>query len=108
MLNGTDDYRASGPLSVPYYWYGHLSIVYDNYDPEQIRISVDLGAVKYELLGRLHYGDPRIRTINDERHILGVFLVQMFDDRTIKVEVVAGRMAEEVQGFSDVARTYRR
>ena len=69
---------------------------------------MDLGVVKYELLSRLHYGDPRIRTINDERHILGVFLVQMFDDRTIKVEVVAGRVAEEVQGFSDVARTYRR
>jgi hypothetical protein len=140
FLDKTLDYRASGPLEIPYYWYGHLSIVYDHFDPAQIRISigaetgidetvcsvcagvygvrgnapdpatisVDSGLVKYELLGRLHFGNPRVRTMNDERNILGVFLVQMVDDRTIRVEVVPGQTAEQVEGFSDAARIYRR
>jgi hypothetical protein len=140
FLDETLDYRASGPLEIPYYWYGHLSIVYDHFDPAQIRISigaetgidetvcsvcagtygvrdnapdpaavgVDTGVVKYELLGRLHFGDPRVMTINDERNVLGVFLVQMVDDQTIRVEVFPGRTAGQVEGFSDAASIYRR
>ena len=138
FLDGTVTYNASGPLSVPYGWYGHLSIVYDYYDPTLIRISigadtgidesgcsqcagnygvrgnapdpatitVDPGLVKYELLGR--FGYPSLAGLNDERRTLGVFLAQMLDDRTIKVEVVPDRTADEVVGFSDAARVYRR
>ena len=140
FLEGTVDYRGSGPLSIPDHWNGHLSIVYDHDDPAQIRISigantgineepcsvcagtygvrvtapdpatisVDSGLVKYELLGRLQFGDPRVRTMNDERNILRVFLVQMVDDQTIRVEVVSGRTADEIDVFSDAARIYRR
>ena len=111
--------------------------VYDHYDPTLIRISIgaetgiisegccpgtygvrgnapdpavitlDSGLVKYEPLGGLS-DNPYVSAGNDERRTLGVFLAQMLDNRTIKVEVVLDRTADEVDGFSDSARIYRR
>ena len=64
--------------------------------------------MKYELVGRLHTGELHVRTANDERVALGVMLVRVIDDRTIKVEIVPGATANEVDAFSDAARLYYR
>ena len=64
--------------------------------------------MKYELVGRLHTGELHVRTANDERVALGIMLVQVIDDRTIKVEIVPGATANEVVSFSDAARLYLR
>ncbi len=138
FLDGTVTYNASRPLSVPYKWYGHLSIVYDHYDPALIRISIgaDTGineegcsqcAGTYGVRGNApdpaaitvdsglvkyelldRSGYPSMSERNDERRTLGVFLAQMIDDRTIQVEVVPDQTADEVYGFSDAASIYRR
>ena len=64
--------------------------------------------VKYNLVAREHVGDLRVETKNDESRILGAFIVQMLDDRTIKVEVASGLTAARIDGFSDAANIYRR
>ena len=55
FLEGTVDYRGSGPLRFPNYWYGHLAIVYDYLDPTAIRISVgglgDYGGMLFGVRG---------------------------------------------------------
>jgi hypothetical protein len=39
---------------------------------------------------------------------LGTFLVQHLGDRNIRIEVIPGKAPDEVSGFSDSARIYRR
>ena len=55
FLEGTVDYRGSGPLRFQNYWYGHLAIVYDYLDPTAIRISVgglgDYGGMLFGVRG---------------------------------------------------------
>ena len=76
--------------------------------PDPATVAEESGLVKYELVGRLHTGELHVRTANDERVALGVMLVQVIDDRTIKVEIVPGATANEVVAFSDAARLYLR
>lgn len=79
-----------------------------NNGPDPSTISTKSGLIKYELLGRLHVDDLRMRTSNDASVFLGVFLVQMVDDRSIRMEIFPGRSAAEVNDFSENSAIYRR
>jgi len=78
--------------------------------PDPADVSVETGLVKYELLGEEHIDHPtlgvRVGVSTDE--ILGVFLVQMLDGRTIKGEVFAKKTASQVTGFTNNAKIYER
>lgn len=114
----------------------HITIAYDWIDPTKIRISIGLdtgindeqdcnvcfgnyavrgngpdpttidsedGLVKYELMSRI--GSNHVEVGNTS---LGTFLVQHLGDRTIRIEVIAGKSPDEVVGFSDASLIYRR
>jgi len=78
--------------------------------PDPADVSVETGLVKYELLGKEHIDHPtlgfRVGVSTDE--VLGVFLVQMLDDRTIKTEVFPKKTASQVTGFTSNAKIYER
>jgi len=84
--------------------------------PDPTDVSVESGLVVYELValeditaesGFVTMGKPLV-TRNDESAVLGVFLVQMIDDQTIKMEVFPNKTAAQVTGFTDAAHTYLR
>ena len=77
--------------------------------PDPADVSVDSGQVKYELMGSEPVTDSRgFRVGVNTDQVLGVFLVQMLDDRTIKGEVFPKKTASQVTGFTNEAKIYRR
>jgi hypothetical protein len=74
--------------------------------PDPANVGVGAGLVKYELMSRDEEGAWVSERVGDTS--LGAFLVQHLGDRRIRVEVIPGKSPEEVSGFSDKARTYRR
>ena len=132
FLEGTVDYRGSGPLVFPNYWYGHFAIVYDYIDPTQIRIGVGglgddggmvfgvrgnspdpadvtptSGLIKYEITSS-RYSFPGSEIRGDNGETRGTLLVQMLGDRRIELEVFLGQAPDQVQGFTSAARIYLR
>ena len=112
------------------YWLGHITFAYDSIHPDKIKISmaifwdfeegrppwrvknntpdpasidVESGIVKYEI-----YTDYQNREESKPFNIVGTLLVQMVDDRTIKVEVFFEQNIEDVNEFTEKARIYRR
>jgi len=85
--------------------------------PDPASIAVADGVIEYELVDLLDVsadhgyeikgGNP-LFTENDESTVLGVFMVQMIDDETIKVEVFPNETADTVDGFTDNALIYVR
>ena len=78
--------------------------------PDPAGVSVATGMVKYQLVAR-EYVDrsgyrERTRALEDQP--LGVLIIQMEDDRTIRMEVVPDKTVGQVQGFSEAALVYRR
>lgn len=83
--------------------------------PDFKNIGVADGLVKYELVAlrdisreRGYDAESPLITVNDESVVLGIILVQVVDDDTIKVEVFSGKTKDEIQNFSSAARTYHR
>jgi len=77
--------------------------------PDPADVSVDSGQVKYELLARESATDARgFRVRINTAEVLGVFLVRMLDDRTIKGEVFPKKTASQVKGFTTNAKIYAR
>ena len=76
--------------------------------PDPVEVELDSGLVKYNLVGFEHTGEFRVVTKNVENPVLGVFLAQVIDDSTIKMEVFPGRTAAEIEGFSNEAKIYYR
>ena len=138
FLDGTVDYSGNAPMDTPRYWEGHLYIGYGYIDPTQIRISIgfdtginkdlcnicrgaygvrgnqpdpntvnsDSGIIKYELMSREENSRWIREQVGDTS--LGTFLVQHLGDQTIRIEVIADQNPDEVSGFSEDARIYRR
>lgn len=87
--------------------------------PDPMEVSVTTGLVKYELVDTLfltadgqqwdnsEYAGPiHVDPVND--HVQGVLLVQLLEDRVLKVETFAGKTADDVTGFTAVAKMYER
>lgn len=128
FLEGTIDYSGSGGN----YWENHLAIAYDYINSQEIQISignyeggsaqfgvkgntpdpkdvgVDSGLVKYELVERDYIAGKWPQKRNIESSIVGVFLVQMLEDRKLKVEAFPGKTASQVSGFTSNAKIYER
>lgn len=76
--------------------------------PDPATVLVESGTTKYELTGRKHSDpDSREKTVNDG-NILGIFLVQVIDETSIRTEFVKDVSASETTGFSENAVIYRR
>jgi hypothetical protein len=126
---GTNGYAGNGDRRG--YWTGHLAIVYHHLDPSKIVVSLgdydgqcrqfwvkgnapdpatvgkDQGLTKYNLVWPSI--DSRGRTLeglNDR--VQGVLLVQLVEDRKLKVEAFPGQAAEQVEGFTKRAAIYER
>ena len=77
-------------------------------EPDPMTVGPESGLVKYELMSRRDAGfDYAIREQLGTTS-LGTFLVQHLGDRTIRIEVIAGKVPDAVAGFSDAALIYRR
>ena len=76
--------------------------------PDPAGVSVASALVKYELVGLEHVGDFPVATVNIEDTTLGVFLVQMINDRQIKIELFLGTLPRDVEEFTTAARIYDR
>ena len=98
-------------------------------DPNPRNVDVTNGLVKYELghfwycsveeperCGHSHSWDrdstveiyARQMTENVHEPIAGVALVQLLEDRLLKVEAFPGKKASEVEGFTPAAKLYER
>jgi hypothetical protein len=113
------------------YWLGHLAIVYHHIDPTKItvsigdfggqvrqywvkdnspdpaKVSIASGRVRYELVyakigsaGQTYEGIPA--------GVQGVLLVELIEDRKLRVEAFPGKVADEVDGFTKAAAIYER
>ncbi|MEE8465421.1 MAG: M23 family metallopeptidase [Dehalococcoidia bacterium] len=78
--------------------------------PDPADVSVETGLVKYQLVARdfVNRSENPERTRPLEDQPLGVLLVQLEDDRTIRMEVIPDKTTGQVQGFSGAALVYRR
>ncbi|MSS72023.1 MAG: hypothetical protein EXS64_11100 [Candidatus Latescibacteria bacterium] len=113
------------------YWSGHLSIVYHAIDTSKVTVSLgdfngrsrqfwvkgnapdpatvtaSSGPVKYELvqigIGSSGQTFPGISTA-----VQGVVLLQMVEDRRLKVEIFPDKTAADVAGFTSAALIYER
>jgi len=115
------------------YWMGHLAFAYHHADPTQVIISIgdfdgrprqfavqgnrpdpanvsaESGVVKYELLySPLNSYGERIELPAPMRGVQGVLLVQLIENRKLKIETFPGKTAADVAGFTEEARFYER
>ena len=106
-------------------WFGEsdqapLSFAYDTYDPSQVRIGVASGLPLAPMLFGIAATDPPPRDVSVATGLvrytvtragvdgaLGHLLVQMLDDRRIRLELVTPS-ATPVADFSPAARTFTR
>lgn len=129
FLEGTGFYAGKGDPRG--YWIGHLHIgrhyiatdrlfvAIGDYEgkpmqfgvkgdaPDPAEVGVESGVVKVELTmaTRPSGADPFVDS--DER-VLAVMLVQLLDERKLRVELFPGKTAADVKGFTSAARTYER
>ena len=94
-------------------WFG---VVGNSPDPSEV--SIDSGIVSYEL-AEFWYVDENGSWWDEESVLFdpiaqlketveGVMLVQLVDDRTLKVETFPGKSAEDVDGFTSEAILHER
>ena len=83
--------------------------------PDPTTVSVDSGLVTLELVdlenrdaevGITTFGKPLVTRGTD--NVVGVMLVQMLDDRSVKMEIIPGANAAQELGFSEAATVYQR
>ena len=81
-----------------------------NNGPDPAQVSIDTGQVKYELVeSNASTGDlARQEPPSGNDVPIGTLLVEMLDARSIKVELFIGMRADTVDGFTELARIYRR
>jgi hypothetical protein len=121
--DGRIDHDVAGRLSGN--WFDEasqapLAFAYDTYDPSQVRIAVASGLPLAPMLFGIAAGDPQPREVSVATGLvrytvtragidgaLGQLLVQMLDDRRIRVELVPSP-ASPVTDFSPAARTFAR
>ena len=136
--DGTNGYGGVDPDR---YWAGHLSIVYDDIDPDAVvvsigtfvdtaekfavkgnspdpaNISLDDGLVMYELVDFEYVKDAVVwdrnsfvkgLTVRNSEYVQGVILLQLIEDRKLKVEIFPYQTADQVSDFTENVRIYVR
>lgn len=132
FLEGSGGYagRRDDPRG---YWMGHLALAYHHIQPHLIVISIgDVdgrprqfavegnapdpasvtaanGRVAYELISiSINGRGEKVELPEQMRGVQGTLLVQLLEERRLWVEVFPGLRASQVDGFTDLARTYVR
>lgn len=84
-------------------------------EPDFKNIDKSDGLVKYELVGlkdvtkeKGYESNSTLITENDESKILGTMLIEMLEDRMIKMEIFPGKTKDQVSGFTSNAKVYQR
>jgi hypothetical protein len=115
------------------YWMGHLAFAYHHIDPSLLivsigdfdgrprqfavrgngpdpaDVSVETGPVKYELVyAPINSSGESIELPTELRGVQGVMLVQLVENRRVKLEVFPRKASSEVSGFTTAATTYER
>ena len=76
--------------------------------PDPAKVSKDHGVVKYNLIAAQIDNRTGKPFTDAQERFYGVMLVQVLDNRKIRVEVFAGKTAEVVKSFTKAAWTYER
>jgi len=85
--------------------------------PDPSDVSVETGLVKYELVDFEYYSNGSIWNrnsyatdleIKNSQDLQGVILLELIEDRKLKVETFPGKAGDEVTGFTDNFRIYER
>lgn len=85
--------------------------------PDPAKITVESGLIKYELVDYDFYYDSeqwdrntlvKGLELKNSDSVYGTVLVELIDNRTLKVEIFPDKVAEEVDMFSDSAKIYER
>ena len=86
--------------------------------PDPANIDINTGLVKYEVVSYDYYSGnnpwsemnfaDNINAKNNDKDLKGIILVQLIEDRKLKLETFPGKKANEVSGFTDKARIYER
>lgn len=133
-LEGGKDYWI-GHLSIAYDMYDPTSIVFSTGDyggeakqfgvkgniPDPATVDSSSGLIKYELVQQ-DWADPAggswswdrtsfvkgLKAKNHEQYVSGTALVQMLENRKIKVEVFPGKKASQIPAFTSNAKVYER
>ncbi|MBM3997275.1 MAG: hypothetical protein FJ303_24470 [Planctomycetes bacterium] len=115
------------------YWMGHLAFVYHHVDPSLVIVSIgDFdgkprqfavkgngpdpakvaardGVVKYELVyASVNSNGQAIELPPQMRGVQGTMLVEVLDNRKLRIEVFPGRAATDVRAFTKEAKRYER
>lgn len=114
------------------YWVGHLTFAYHHVDPTQIIVSIgeldkrarqfqvrgntpdpakvskDDGIVKYSLIAAQIDNRTGKPFADVRERFYGVMLVQVLDNRKLRVEVFADKTTDQVKDFTKAAWTYER
>ncbi len=114
------------------YWIGHLTFAYHHIDPSQVIISIgDIDGRALQFAVRGNAPDPAMIGPQDgpirfgliapnvdsrtgrpyegfQERFYGTLLVQILEDRILKIEAFPGRMENEITMFTANARTYER
>jgi len=129
FLENTNGYAGAGDPRG--YWMGHLAIVYHHIFPQKIVVSIgDFDGrmrqffvkdnmpdpaqvssasrwVKYELIPE-NVGSSGQPQEGVDTRVQGVLLVQVLQNRKLRVETFPGKTAAEVKGFTSAKRIYER
>jgi hypothetical protein len=76
--------------------------------PDPSQVSVESGLVRYELSRPGPHARSRSDADRGADERIGLLLVHLLDERTVKVEYFAGKTAAEVSEFSGAAHRYSR
>ncbi len=86
--------------------------------PDPSIVDMKTGLVKYEVVSYEYYignnawdglsFSNNINSKNNDNDVKGTILVQLIEDRKLKLETFPGKKASEVSGFTDKARIYER
>jgi hypothetical protein len=88
-----------------------------NNSPDPANISVEDGLIIYELVDFQYYKNDtdwdrnslvKGLKIKNYEHVNGVILLQMLEDRKLKVEIFSGKNSNEINGFTENAVIYIR
>ena len=83
--------------------------------PDPKTVSVDSGVVAYQLVdlenrdadfGITTRGKPLVTQSTD--NVVGVILVEMLDERSVRIEIIPGVTTAQGSDFSDAAKVYER
>jgi hypothetical protein len=125
FLEGTNGYGGLSGTQDQYYWKNHLSIVYDAEIPDTIIISVgDFQGAARQFRVRGNSPDPATIGVSKTPtkyglisqnapgipagEFIGTMLVQLIDNRLLKLEIFYNQAASQVSGFTSDARRYER